>query len=135
MKTHLDHIQFIVRQENVPFYKDLLTFLGWTNQYEGDGVFGAWGAQGEGLWFTHEVKDVKNDYDGPGMNHIGIHAESPADVDATVEYLRSNGVDCLFDTPRHRPEFAGGEDRTYYQVMFKTPDNLLVEVVYQGPKG
>ena len=59
---------------------------------------------------------------------------APADVDETVEFLRNLGVTLLFDTPRHRPEFAGGEDQTYYQVMFETPDRILLEVVYIGPK-
>jgi hypothetical protein len=31
---------------------------------------------------------------------------------------------------RHRPEFAQGEDQTYYQVMFASPDRILLEVVY-----
>jgi hypothetical protein len=68
------------------------------------------------------------------VNHIGIGAESQADVDAVVEYLRDRGVELLFETPRHRPEFSGGEGQTYYQVMFESPDRILFEVVYTGPK-
>ncbi len=37
-------------------------------------------------------------------------------------------------TPRHRPEFSQGPDQTYYQVMFESPDRVLFEVVYTGPK-
>ena len=61
-----------------------------------------------------------------------------SDVDAAVDYLRERGITPLFETPRHRPEIiegTGGPDgHTYYQVMFASPDNLLFEVVYTGPK-
>ena len=79
------------------------------------------------------AKAVGNDYDGPGMNHVAIAAASQADVDATVGYLHDRGIEVLFDTPRHRPEFSG-EGTTYYQVMFESPDRVLFEVVYTGPK-
>ena len=56
-----------------------------------------------------------------------------ADVDATASYLREQQVEMLFGTPQHRPEFSS-EGNTYYQVMFETPDRILLEVVYTGPK-
>ena len=68
------------------------------------------------------------------MNHIAISAESVADVDSTVIYLQDRGVTTLFETPRHRPEFAQDPAATYYQVMFESPDRILFEVVYTGPK-
>lgn len=133
--TDIGHIQFNVQKDNVPFYRDLAAFLGWQAIYEEEGVLGVAGAHGVSLWFMGYAKEgVANDYDGPGMNHLGLSASSQADVDATVAYLAERGVACLFDTPRHRPEFAESEDRTYYQVMFETPDRILLEVVYIGPK-
>ena len=71
---------------------------------------------------------------GKHDNHLGIGTVAPADVDALASYLTERGVELLFETPRHRPEFTGSEDQTYYQVMFETPDRILVEVVYTGPK-
>lgn len=68
------------------------------------------------------------------MNHIGIGTESQADVDTAADYLTEHGVELLFETPRHRPEFSQSEEHTYYQVMFETPDRILVEIVYIGPK-
>ena len=62
-------------------------------------------------------------------------APTQADVDATVGYLEKQGVAALFETPRHRPDFATSETDTYYQVMFESPDGVLSEVVYTGPKG
>jgi hypothetical protein len=48
--------------------------------------------------------------------------------------LQQHGIQALFDTPRHRPEFCSSPDNTYYQVMFESPDRILFEVVYTGPK-
>jgi hypothetical protein len=80
------------------------------------------------------AKDVSNDYDGPGMNHIAFAAPSIADVDMAVSYLTEHDVEALFETPRHRPDFVGSDDQTYYQVMFESPDRILVEIVYAGPR-
>jgi catechol 2,3-dioxygenase-like lactoylglutathione lyase family enzyme len=91
--------------------------------------------KGASLWFIGSTNGAGNDYDGSGMNHIGIGASTQADVDATVEYLTKKGVVALFETPRHRPDFAMSESDTYYQVMFESPDRVLFEVVYTGPKG
>ncbi|MFN0147374.1 MAG: hypothetical protein ACKVT1_12755, partial [Dehalococcoidia bacterium] len=88
----------------------------------------------DSLWFVADASGAVNDYDGVGMNHLGIGAESIADVDAVVAWLGAKGMPALFETPRHRPEFAGGPDDTYYQVMFESPDRVLFEVVYTGPK-
>ena len=49
-------------------------------------------------------------------------------------FSRRAALRTLFETPRHRPDFAHGEDTTYYQVMFESPDRILFEIVYTGPK-
>lgn len=134
MQTNLGHILFGVRAENLPFYRELLTFLGWKPLYDVPEMLGMGGPADVSLWFGTETKAVTNDYDGPGMNHVGISAQSIADVDATAAYLQARGVAALFETPRHRPEFASAEDQTYYQVMFESPDRILFEVVYTGLK-
>lgn len=134
MQSHLGHIQFNVRPENLGYYKDLMTFLGWEAIYEDKEMLGVAARAGASLWFSGQVKDVRNDYDGPGMNHLAIGAEAQADVDAVVAFLRGREVALLFGTPQHRPEFAQSPDQTYYQVMFESPDRILLEVVYTGPK-
>jgi catechol 2,3-dioxygenase-like lactoylglutathione lyase family enzyme len=134
VQSQLAHLQVNVQPANMAFYKDLAAFLGWQTLYEGDGMLGVAGKDGASLWFAGGAKEVGNDYDGPGVNHLGIGTETQADVDAMVAYLKERGVESLFETPRHRPEFAAAEDQTYYQVMFETPDRILVEVVYTGPK-
>jgi catechol 2,3-dioxygenase-like lactoylglutathione lyase family enzyme len=133
-QSSFGHIQFNVRPENVGYYRDLFSFLGWQTLHDSPEMVGLGGQHNDSLWFSGQVKEAANDYDGPGFNHLGLHVPSIADVDATVAYMRSHEMTSLFETPRHRPEFAGSEDQTYYQVMFETPDRILIEVVYIGAK-
>lgn len=133
MKTNLNHIQINIDYSNINFYKELFTFLGWKVIVETDGILGFGSDVNGSIWFLAKKSEHTNDYDGNGVNHIGIGADSISSVDETVNYLKSKNVTLLFDTPKHRPEFASGEE-TYYQVMFESPDKILWEVVYYGPK-
>lgn len=118
-----------------PFYRDLLATLGWQTLYDDQGMLGVGGPHGESLWFLGVANGARNDYDGAGLNHLALGAGAQADVDTAADYLRGRSVELLFETPRHRPEFSGGSgDQTYYQVMFESPDRILLEVVYTGPK-
>lgn len=140
MPTTIGHLQFTVQPANLPFYRELMRFLGWELLYDGEvppanaPMLGVAGSGGTSVWFAGNAKDVTNDYDGPGLNHVAFGAESQVDVDAAATYLTERGVELLFDTPRHRPEFAQSDAETYYQVMFESPDRILIEVVYTGPK-
>jgi hypothetical protein len=49
-------------------------------------------------------------------------------------YLRGKGVELLYGTPCDRPEHAESENHRYYSAMFESPDRILFEVVYTGPK-
>lgn len=134
MKTQLGHIQVNIDGKNAGFYKALFGFLGWNTLYEGDGFVGLGDDNGASLWFMAGANNHKNDYDGVGTNHIAISASTQAEVDEAAAYLTGKGVVMLFDTPRHRPDFSESETDTYYQVMFESPDRILLEVVYTGPK-
>jgi catechol 2,3-dioxygenase-like lactoylglutathione lyase family enzyme len=134
VQTHLSHLQINVNPANLSFYRDLMAFLGWRVIYQDDTMFGVV-TQGPALWFTPFFKEVQNDYDGVGMNHVSIGVAAQKDVDTAAEYLEKQGVKLLFDTPRHRPDFARSENDTYYQIMFESPDRVLFEIVYEGPKG
>ncbi|CAN5717643.1 hypothetical protein BH10CHL1_BH10CHL1_49060 [soil metagenome] len=134
MQSKFGHIQFNIQAAHMPFYKDLLAFLGWKTIVAAEDVLGVVDAHGGSLWFSGHVKDVGNDYDGPGMNHFAISVTQQTDVDAAATYLREQGLALLFDTPQHRAEFSQGPEHTYYQVMFESPDRILLEVVYIGPK-
>ncbi len=130
-KGSIGHLVFSIDMQNVTFYRDLLGFLGWTVIHDAPDMLGLAGENGTSIWFASVTKDVKNDYDGPGLNHLGMHVSALTDVDEAVAYLAKAGVACLFETPRHRPEFSGPES-TYYQVMFESPDRILIEIVYYG---
>ena len=134
MQSKLAHMQLNVQPSNLGFYKELFTFLGWQMLYDTENFNAFVDENGMSLWFIGQVKDVENDYDGPGVNHLGIGVSAQADVDAAADFLTQHGVQHLFDTPRHRPDFAGDGPNTYYQVMFESPDRILLEVVYTGPK-
>ena len=134
MQSNLAHLQLNVQPENFGFYKELFTFLGWKPLVENDDVLGFADTNGTSLWFIGHAKDVDNDYDGPGMNHLGIGVGAQQDVDAAARYLTEHGVAHLFETPRHRHDFSGDGPNTYYQVMFESSDRILFEIVYTGPK-
>src|SRR6478735_11210824 len=92
----LSHLQVNVKQENLPFYRELFTLLGWQPHYS-DASFDAFNSQGHvSVWFMAGANDAPNNPDGPGVNHIGIAAESQAAVDATVAFLGEHGVESLF---------------------------------------
>lgn len=129
--TTLSHLVINIHPQNLGFYRDLFGFLGWQTLHESSHVFGTQDGNQTSLWFEGPAKDVENDYDGPGVNHLGISVTHRADVDAALGYLQARGIPALFGTPRHRPEFArpGG---SYYQIMFESPDRVLFEIVYAG---
>ncbi len=131
IQSHIGHLVYHIDTKNLAFYKDLLTFLGWSVRYADETGLGMADSNGASLWFGDPIKPVVNDYDGPGLNHLAIAAASVADVDAAVDWLKARGVPALFNTPCHRPEFSR-PGSTYYQVMFETPDRLLLEIVYSG---
>ena len=134
IESKIGHVVYNIRPANAKFYKDLMMFLGWSPIFEEKGVLGVADKKGASLWFVGMAKEVNNDYDGPGVNHVALSVPKQSDVDGAVAYLTAAGVKPLFDTPRHRPEFSSGKDDTYYQVMFESPDRILFEIVYTGPK-
>ncbi len=138
MASWMHHLLFRIDMTNVPWYRDLFARLGWTRVREDDDVLGVVGANGELIEFTGPYHpEVTNDYDGKGLNHLAIAVESVADVDTFVAWMQEQGIAPIFGTPRHRPEFAdysSAPDGDYYHVMFESPDNLLLEVLYVGPR-
>jgi hypothetical protein len=134
MKSSFYHIQINVDLRNIIFYKELFSFLGWSVIFEMDTVIGFKTDKGGDVWFVDSQKKEQTDYDKMGMNHLSIRVEKQTDIDKLVEFLGAQKISPLFETPRHRPEFNSEEGQTYYQVMFKSVDNILFEVVYIGAK-
>lgn len=134
MESQLGHLQVNINPQNIDFYKQLFTFLGWSVIYENEELIGLAGKNGSDLWFEKGIKNLNNDYDGIGTNHIAISVFKQSDVDIAVDYLKQHDVIALFGTPCHRPEMVSDPNDTMYQVMFESPDKILLEVVYRGPK-
>jgi len=133
-KASIGHLVYCIDMQNAGFYRDLLTRLGWSVWHDAPEILGMGDDKGVSIWFNPFTKAAQNDYDGAGLNHTGLHVESQSDVDEMTAYLASVGVKALFETPRHRPEFAGSPENTYYQVMFESPDRILWEIVYIGKR-
>jgi hypothetical protein len=134
MQSKFAHMQLNVQPANLPFYNDLFSRLGWKIMYSTEDTCAVSDTNGTSLWFLGIAKEVNNDYDGPGVNHLGIGVNAQEDVDTAANFLIERSVEQLFDTPRHRPDFSGDGPDTYYQVMFESPDRILFEIVYEGPK-
>jgi len=128
----VSHIEYMVAKENLFFYRDLLAFLGFEEFMADETMVGMGGSNGASLWFAPEKFAQNSDYDATGHNHLGIAVDSVEDVDRAITFLDERGISGLFDTPRHRPEFAEAGN-TYYQIMFESPDRILIEIVYTGP--
>lgn len=134
MKSHLYHLQINIDFKNVSFYKSLMEFIGWKVIFEEKNVVGYRSGTSGDVWFVKTGKNKTVDYDAKGVNHISFRVDKITDVDKVKDHLEKNKVKMLFDTPRHRPEFSSSEKETYYQIMFESPDKILFEVVYIGPK-
>jgi catechol 2,3-dioxygenase-like lactoylglutathione lyase family enzyme len=134
VKTHLGHLVFYGDPQNVGFYKDLFEFLEWKTIYDEGGIFGTTDGNACDLWFEGEANGARNDHDGAGLNHLAVITESQEDVDTAVAYLIGKDVAMLFGTPCNRPEHAESENHLYYSAMFESPDRILIEIVYTGPK-
>lgn len=134
MKSSLYHLQINIDFKNASFYRELFTFLGWTLIFEAENMMGFKSDKAGDIWFIDSQKKGHTDYDKFGMNHLSIRVGEQLNVDEVVSFLATKQIKALFETPRHRPEFSAGEDQTYYQVMFTSPDNILFEVVYVGIK-
>ncbi len=135
MKSFVYHIQINIDfEKNKQFYVELMEFLGWKSIFITEDTMGYKSGTNGDVWFCDSIKTNFSDYDNFGLNHIAIRVSNEKDIDDIVEFLDSKGVQPLFDTPRHRPEFSSEKTETYYQVIFETPDKVQFEIVYIGPK-
>ena len=111
-----------------------MEFMGWNTIFEMDEVVGYRSGTNEDVWFVKTQNKEVQDHDGIGMNHISFRVNTISDVDVIHSFLEKKDIKMLFDTPKHRPEFSSSPKETYYQIMFKSPDGILFEVVYVGKK-
>jgi catechol 2,3-dioxygenase-like lactoylglutathione lyase family enzyme len=123
MKASLYHVQLNVSRPSIAFYKDLLTYLGYTLMAEQPDMFGATNGTTD-LWIMQTT----------GINHLAFRVESRPHVDRfTREFLDARAILTLYGAPRDYPEYRPG----YYAVFFEDPDRLKLEVAHipQGREG
>lgn len=134
MNSHLYHLQLNIDfEKNSLFYKEFMEKLGWKIIFEDDGMMGYKSSSAD-VWFIDaDIKEEVN-YDAKGMNHLAVKVDKQNDVDEITEFLKKYNIQTLFGTPKHRSEFVQKNEETYYQIMFETPDKILIEIVYIGPK-
>ncbi len=132
MRSFLYHIQINIDFKNLNFYKKLFSFLNWSVIFETEDTLGFKSNMSGDIWFTDSSQKEQTNYDKIGMNHLSIRVGEQSDLDGCISYLKKEKIETLFDTPKHRSEFVDNQDETYYQVMFRSPDNILFELVYVG---
>src|SRR5438105_4240511 len=118
MKSHFYHTEIIIDFSNLSFYKNLMSFLGWNIIFEKDNVIGFKSGKNGDIWFKRTLKNEHSNYDNIGVNHLAIRVEQHNDIDEIANFLQKHNIRPLYETPKHRPEFASSNKDTYYQIMF-----------------
>lgn len=134
IKGTVNHLQINVNTLNFRFYKDFMEKMGFELIMEEPDILGYKSNNNVSLYFTSPIINSDGNYDTIGFNHLGISVPNMADVNEMVGWVREHDIEPLFETPRHRPEFAEDEDSAYYQLMFESPDKILIEIFYIGKK-
>jgi catechol-2,3-dioxygenase len=133
VKTSLGHIGLNLSSAGEPFrfWKDLLTFLDFQIEEDGEEHFDA--SDGHASLCVHVTKP---DHQQPafhrgrtGLSHVAFRLGSAVLVDAfTRGFLRRREIPQLYGGPRAYPEYSPG----YYAVYFEDPDRIKVEVYASG---
>lgn len=130
IKTSFNHLQIYVSDKKVsfPFYKELLTYLGYRIVCEDSSL----GMRNEptDIWLKEVPKENKNKLFSRrniGVNHLAFGVSKKEDVDKFCkEFLIPRKIKLLYGSPRLFPEYTD----KYYAVYFEDPDKIKLEVVF-----
>ena len=115
----------------LPFYEELLVFLGLRPVINADGMLYCVG--GRTAVGIVKAKDRHRDerfaQTRVGLHHVCFRARERADVDAVHELLVKRGAKIV-----HPPE-DGSWAPGYYSVLFEDPDGIRLEVNHVPGKG
>lgn len=138
MSPYLRHVVLVVSsiETSLPFYRDLLGPLGWTNvtHYEGErgqttwSIWGPGGAEMPSLQLREKLSDshaLPYDRFAVGIHHLAFDAPSREAVDERAQWLRESGAE-IESGPAEYDYTAG-----YYAAFFYDPDGLKLEVVHK----
>ena len=131
MRGTLYHVQVNVGDARVslPFYKDLLGYLGYRLVHE-DAAVAGFSDGGADLWLiatdpAHAGEKFHRKR--TGLNHLAFLVDRRGDVDRfRDEFMAPRGLSSLYGTPREFPEYRPG----YYAVFFEDPDRVKLEVAH-----
>jgi glyoxylase I family protein len=131
--TGVHHVDLVVSsiERSLPFYRELLAPLGWSEIEEVEGERGEaiwyFGGQGTSIGLRERQSDanpVPYDRYGVGIHHLCLEVESREVVDERTEWLRGRGAE-IESGPEEYAYLPG-----YYAVFFYDPDGLKLELVH-----
>jgi len=131
IKSAIYHIQINVSkaEKSLPFYKNLLTYLGYRIVDETREHIGASNGTTD-IWIIRTEKNHgkrRFHRKAAGLNHIAFRVSSKKAVDDFVRwFLKREKIRTLYQSPRLFPEY--GKD--YYAAYFEDPDRIKLEVVH-----
>jgi len=131
VKTHIHHFNISVSDAKIslPFYKSLLTHLGYRIMIKNANHIGATNGTTD-LWIVQaNLKDqnIVFPHEGMGINHIAFRVSTKKEVaDFNEKFLKRHKIKTLYDSPRIFPEYHSG----YFAVYFLDPDKIALEVVF-----
>jgi len=131
MKSTINHIQINVSDKNIsfPFYKELLSFLGFAIVHEDEQTLGMSNGSSD-IWLGQtDDRFISTPFHRKhtGLNHIAFKVDSKEGIDLfSREFLQKKGIKTLYSSPKAFPEYTPD----YYAVFFEDPDRVKLEVVF-----
>jgi catechol 2,3-dioxygenase-like lactoylglutathione lyase family enzyme len=131
VKTSFNHLQIYVSDTKIsfPFYKKLLTYMGYKVVHEDATHLGMRNAPTD-IWFkevSKEHKIPKYHRKKVGINHLAFRVSKKEDVDKFYQkFLIPQNIKPLYNTPKNFPKYT----KKYYAVFFEDPDRIKLEVVF-----
>jgi catechol 2,3-dioxygenase-like lactoylglutathione lyase family enzyme len=127
------HVHLTVNdlQRAIPFYEDILGFMGLTAVAKAaNGLYMVGGRTAVAITRASEVnRQVAFDQRRIGLHHICFRARSPEDIDSLHAFLVRKGVKIV-----HPPE-PGSWAPGYHSVLFEDPEGIRLEVNFVPGKG
>jgi catechol 2,3-dioxygenase-like lactoylglutathione lyase family enzyme len=126
------HVDLVVSsiEKSLPFYRDLLSPLGYHGITEvegerGETIYYLWGrGTSIGLREAQSPSEAPYDRYAVGLHHLALEAASRAAVDERAAWLRDVGAE-FESEPKEYGYLLG-----YYAVFFYDPDGLKLEIVH-----
>lgn len=127
----LYHIQLNVSDASrcLPVYREFFAYLGYRVINESPEHLGVSNGTTD-FWLMETDKEQRRKgfhRKATGLNHLAFRVTSKRAVNRFArEFLKPRGIQPLYATPKHFPEYRPG----YYAVFFEDPDRIELEVTH-----